>query len=179
MSDNLQNVEDSKEMPAAVTAIFEMAKKGLAKLPILGPALWLYARDPVRRFLFVSDIDWAILPPVVLDQCRLYLKDSLPCAFFSWAFVDGAVADRLRTGQSKLAPHEWNVGEDVWVIDAVAPFGQLDEMLLELRQTVLAGRKVSTLLPDPENIGALIVREFSPEEARSGGAQSEGGAASN
>lgn len=169
MSDNLQNVEDSKEMPAAVMAVFEMAKEGLAKLPILGPALWLYARDPVRRFLFVNDIDWAILPPVVLDQCRLYLKDSLPCAFFSWAFVNEAVADRLRTGQSRLAPHEWKVGEDVWIIDAVAPFGQLDELLLELRQTALAGRKVSILLPDTESIGALTVREFPPEEARSKG----------
>lgn len=179
MSDNLQNVEDAQEAPATAAAILELAKEGLARLPILGPALWLYARDPVRRFLFVNDIDWAILPPVVLDQCRLYLRDSLPCAFFSWASVNGAVADRLRAGQLKLAPHEWKLGDDIWIIDAVAPFGQMDEMLLELRQTVLAGRKVSILLPDPETMGALTVREFPPEEARPEAAQPEGNSTPN
>lgn len=156
-----------------MAAIFEMAKEGLGKLPILGPALWLYARDPLRRFMFVSDIDWAILPPVVLDQCRLYLKDSLPCAFFSWALVNGAVADRLRAGQPKIAPHEWRTGDDVWIIDTVTPFGQFDEMLLELRRTVLAGRKVSILVPDPANLGALTVLEFPPEEAKPEDTKSE------
>lgn len=149
-----------KNTEAAALAALDEAKGALAKLPILGPALWLYARDPAKKFMFVGDIDWALLPPVVLDQCRLYTKNGLPYAFVTWALVSEAVAARLRSAQPKIAPHEWKCGEEVWIIDAVAPFGQLDETLGELRETVFAGRKVCALLPDPAKPGAVVVREW-------------------
>lgn len=141
-------------------AALEQAKGALAKLPILGPALWLYARDPAKKFMFVGDIDWAILPPIVLDQCRLYTRGGLPYAFVTWALVSEAIGTRLRSEQPKIAPHEWQSGEEVWLIDAVAPFGQLDVTLKELRETTFAGRKVSALLPDTSRAGAVVLREW-------------------
>lgn len=147
---------------AAALAALEQAKDGLSKLPILGPALWLYAKDPFKKFMFVGDIDGAILPPVVLDQCRLYTKNQLPCAFFTWALVNEQVASRLRSAVPKIAPHEWKCGEEVWVIDAVAPFGQLEEMLKELRETIFIGRKVNALIPDPKRPGVVVVQEWPP-----------------
>jgi hypothetical protein len=73
------------------------AKRELEKLPLLGPALWLFARDPMRRFTFVADIDWRLLPPLVLDQCKLYSREGLPWAFVTWARVGDAVDQRLRS----------------------------------------------------------------------------------
>lgn len=131
----------------AALAALAQAKDALAKLPILGPALWLYARDPVKKFMFLGDVDWAVLPPIVLDQCRLYTKAGLPYAFVTWAFVNDAVDARLRSSEPKIAPHEWHSGEHVWIVDAVAPFGQLEETLKELRETLFPGRNVSALLP--------------------------------
>lgn len=146
----------------AALAALEQAKEALAKLPILGPALWLYARDPVKKFMFLGDTDWAVLPPIVLDQCRLYTKNGLPYAFITWAFVNEAVTARLRSAQPKIAPHEWKCGEELWLIDAVAPFGQLEETLKELRETIFPGRKVSALLPDPARPGTVVLREWPP-----------------
>lgn len=151
-----------KNTEAAALAALEQAKESLTKLPILGPALWLYARDPVKKFMFLGDTDWAVLPPIVLDQCRLYTRSGLPYAFITWAFVNETVATRLQSAQPKIAPHEWKCGEEVWIIDAVAPFGQLEETLKELRETMFPGRKVSALLPDPAKAGAMTVREWSP-----------------
>ena len=136
---------------AEALAALEKAKDGLSKLPILGPALWLYARDPVKKFMFIGDLDWAVLPPVVLDQCRLYTKSGLPYAFVTWALLNETVAERLRSGQPKIAPHEWKSGDEVWIIDAIAPFGQLEETLKELRETMFPGRKVCVLVSDPSN----------------------------
>ena len=147
---------------AAALAALEEAKDGLSRLPILGPAMWLYARDPVKKFMFIGDLDGTVLPPVVLDQCRLYTNNHLPYAFVTWALVNETVATRLRSAQPRIAPHEWKCGEEVWIIDAVAPFGQLDETLKDIRETVFPGRKVCALLPDPQKSGALIVREFKP-----------------
>lgn len=147
---------------AAALAALEQAKDGLSRLPILGPAMWLYARDPVKKFMFVGDLDWAVLPPVVLDQCRLYTNNNLPYAFVTWALVNETVAARLRSAQPRIAPHEWKCGDEVWIIDAVAPFGQLEETIKEARQTIFPGRKVSALLPDPARPGMVTVREWPP-----------------
>lgn len=150
---------DSNNEAAALAAL-EQAKDALAKLPILGPALWLYARDPVKKFMFLGDTDWVVLPPIVLDQCRLYTKAGLPYAFVTWAFVSDAVDARLRSSEAKIAPHEWKSGEHVWLIDAVAPFGQREETLKELRETMFPGKKVCALLPDPKQPGKVDLNEW-------------------
>lgn len=64
------------------------AKASLKKLPILGPALWLFARDERKKFTFIADQDWLVMPPIILDQCKLYMKDEIPWAFCTWAFVN-------------------------------------------------------------------------------------------
>ena len=89
---------------------FESAKKELTKLPLLGPALWLYARDAQRRFTFIADIDWRLMPPLVLDQCRLFSKADMRWGFFTWAFVNDAVDQRLRSAVPVIAPHAWKGG---------------------------------------------------------------------
>lgn len=147
-------------------AALEEARESLAKLPILGPALWLYARDPIKKFMFIGDTDWAVLPPIILDQCRLYTRNGLPYAFVTWARVNAQIDARLRSGHPRLAPHEWQCGEHIWIIDAVAPFGQLDETMKELRTTLFPGQKVSALRPDPAKPGAIDVQDWPPLPAR-------------
>lgn len=99
------------------------AKQELEKLPLLGPALWLFARDPMRRFTFIADLDWRLLPPLVLDQCKLYSREGIPWAFVTWARVTDAIDQRLRSAAPVVAPHEWRSGDKLWLIDVVAPFG--------------------------------------------------------
>lgn len=142
----------------------EQAKQALSKLPILGPALWLYARDPVRKFMFIGDADWAVMPPVVLDQCRLYTKNGIPFAFITWAKVNDAVDARLRSGQAKIAPHEWNSGAHVWLIDIVTPFGQVEETLKELRETIFPGQVVNVLMPESGSAGKVKVQQWPATE---------------
>lgn len=152
----------SSQEETALGVNLEEAKKALSKLPILGPVLWLYARDPARKFTFIGDVDWTVMPPVVLDQCRLYTKNGIPYAFVTWAKVSDAVDARLRSGQPKVAPHEWNSGPHVWLIDVVAPFGQTDATLKELRETVLSGVAVHALMPEVGRPEQLRVQEWPP-----------------
>lgn len=151
-----------KTNEAAAVAALEQAKGALAKLPILGPALWLYARDPVKKYMFLADTDWAVLPPIVLDQCRLYTKGGLPYAFLTWAFVNDVVDARLRSAEPKIAPHEWKSGDKLWLIDVVAPFGQLEETIGEWREMLFPNQKVCALLPESGKPGVMTVREWPP-----------------
>jgi|SRR5450830_264605 len=110
----------------------QAAEAAFERLSVLGPVAWLYGRTQDRRFLFLADLDWAVMPPVVLDQCRLFMQGKMPFAFMTWAFVSDEVHQRLSQGQGKLAPHEWKSGNHPWLIDVVAPFGGDMEMLDEL-----------------------------------------------
>jgi len=150
---------------AASQSGLKEAQNSLSKLPIMGPALWLYARDPLKKFMFMADIDWALLPPVILDQCRLYTKDGIPFAFFTWALVNDAVDQRLRSGTPRIAPHEWQSGQHLWLIDVVTPFGKTEEMIDELRNAQFPSLKISALLPDPQQGNRLSVREWLPVTA--------------
>lgn len=154
-SDSSENNSGNAPMPD-----LSSAKAALSKLPILGPALWLYARDPLRKFTFMADIDWLLLPPVILDQCRLYTKEEIPFAFFTWARVSDTVDERLRSGVLRIAIHEWQSGDHLWLIDAVAPFGQLKEMIAELHKSQFPTAKINALLPDPANGNQPKVHEF-------------------
>lgn len=123
----------------------EQAKAALAKLPVLGPVIWLYGRDPARRYAFIADLDHLVLPPVLLDQCRIYFKSGVPWGYVSWAKVSETVHQRLVGGIARLAPHEWNSGGHPWIVDVVAPFGGASELVDEVRRTVFVGVTVHRL----------------------------------
>jgi cytolysin-activating lysine-acyltransferase len=139
----------------ATTAQLDSARKELAKLPLLGPVMWLYARDPMRRFTFVSDMDWRLLPPLVLEQCKLYNKQDVPWAFFSWATVSAEVDRRLQSSNPVIAPHEWHSGDVPWLIDAVMPFGEDAALLKEVAAAISGGKPVKVWLPAANGQPAL------------------------
>lgn len=131
-------------------AQIDAAKKELTKLPMLGPAMWLFARDAQRRFTFVADMDWRLMPPLVLDQCKLYSQSGVPWAFATWAFVSDAVDQRLRSSSPVIAPHEWKSGENAWLIDVVAPFGDTQAVAQQVAQEVGVKTAVHAWLPNAE-----------------------------
>ena len=159
MSDPAANPKAEQAVPAAA---LDEARAALAKLPILGPALWLYARDPARKYMFLADIEVTLLPPILLDQCRLFSKDGIPFAFFTWARVSDGVDWRMRGGVLRIAPHEWKSGEHIWLMDAVAPFGGAEPLFEQLRREALAGKKIRSLAPDPKAGGKPAVKEWEP-----------------
>lgn len=145
--------------PSEAEKQFEEARSSLAKLPLLGPVLWLYARDEHRKWTFVADHEWLLMPPLVLDQCKLYSKQELPWAFFTWAFVSDAVDARLRNGDYRIGPHEWKQGPHCWLIDALAPFGGLEELLTDLRNAELKGKTVNRFNANP---AAVRIQTYPP-----------------
>jgi cytolysin-activating lysine-acyltransferase len=131
------------------------AKQELAKLPLLGPVAWLFARDQRLRFTFMADLDWRLLPPMVLDQCRVFSKQDIPWAYCSWARVSDAVDARLKSSVPVIAPHEWQSGPHWWLIDVVAPFGDVEAVAKEAMAQFAPGQAVNVWLPQPQGTPAL------------------------
>lgn len=134
------------------------AKASLEKLPILGPVMWLYARDDRKKYTFIAEQDWLLIPPIILDQCKLYMRDEIPWAFCTWAFVSDEIDARLRSNGPRIAPHEWKSGTHPWIIDIVAPFGDLDGIVEDARRNVFGGAAISALIGRSD--GSVVVTDY-------------------
>ena len=136
-------------------------KKQIPTIPaeletVLGAINWLAINSPQHRHLFISDLDWAILPPVMLKQFKLFKdQDNKTIAFTSWAKISEEVEERiLKTGNTKLAPGDWNSGDRVHLIDALTPFGGNRNIISKLYETEFKGKQeVSVVRPKKEGQG--------------------------
>ncbi len=112
---------------------------------IIGEMAWLLSQSNVHRYnLFVGDLEWLVMPPVMHNQYRVFYADGQPLGCALWAFVEPAVEQRL-AGGGRIAAGEWRSGDRVWLVELIAPFGRQDAMLEDLAATALADRRFSFL----------------------------------
>jgi cytolysin-activating lysine-acyltransferase len=105
---------------------------------------------PARRHQFYSDIDWQIMPPLVLNQAKLFMHQGVPRAYVSWALVNDDVQQRLNQGEMRLAPREWKSGNNLWIIDLVTPFGSPEPVIKELREQIFPTQLIKAVLLNPK-----------------------------
>ena len=134
------------------------AQRPLDKVSAMGHAVWLMTQSPVHKHLFISDLEWLLMPPIASGQFRLWRKDNMPLAFASWAFLSEETEQRMIAGQQRLAPGAWNSGDRLWLMDLIAPFGGKEEALQELKEKVFPGRTIKSLQPDAD--GKMRVMEW-------------------
>ncbi len=150
---------DQSQLNDDAKKALEEAEEALSRLPILGSVVWLMARSPERRFTFLADLEWAALPPILLDQCRIFLQGKMPFAYVTWAFVSDEVQERLIGGTTKLAPHEWKSGDNLWLIDIIAPFGSASEIVDEVHRINFPAKRVLRFVEFDPVLRRGVVRE--------------------
>ena len=128
---------------------------------VLGEITWLLSQSPVHKNLFIADLEWMIMPPVLLEQFRLFYGPDSPGAVAIWATVSEETNARLEGGASKLRQDEWAGGDIPWLIELITPFGAQEEVLKDLETSVFNGKpfKLHTTTPQgrivktwPENM---------------------------
>ncbi len=88
-----------------------------------------------RREITVGSTARRLWPAVQLDQIAfLYNSKGMPSAYATWAFLTPETAERLLEDPDYLlALDEWIEGEELWLIDLVAPFGDVANLVRKLR----------------------------------------------
>jgi cytolysin-activating lysine-acyltransferase len=120
------------------------------RLTAIGHAVCLMSRSPMHKHLMITDIEWLVTPPIMLNQFRLWQKDGNPVGFAFWAYLGEEAEERIVTkGIRRLMPTDWKSGDTLWLIDFISPFGGQDEMLKELREQVHAGKKMKMIQAAP------------------------------
>lgn len=156
MPKSTADTKNQDELARLAELAKEQANKVLTKLPMLGPVAWLMMQQGATRHNFLSDLEWRVLPPMVLDQAKLYMKDNMPIAFISWAKLSPDAAERFRQPPHRLGPADWKSGDQVWIVDMVAPFGSAADILKEMRENVFPTATLHQLAPMPDGPAKVI-----------------------
>lgn len=100
---------------------------------VMGEITWLLTQSPIHKNMFIGDLEWFVMPAILTEQFRIWNgPEGTPAAFITFAFVSEDTDSRLKAGAQKLAPHEWQSGDILWLMELVAPFGGVDEIMLDL-----------------------------------------------
>jgi len=124
----------------------------------VGQIIGLMLQSPLHKHLFLNELEWLVLPPVMLQQFRIIHRDGKPIAYASWARLSEDATARLKSGVRKLKPEDWNAeGGELWLIDLLTPFGGHEAVLKELKEKVFEGQTIKTLQPAPDGVGVAVV----------------------
>jgi cytolysin-activating lysine-acyltransferase len=95
---------------------------------VLGEITWLMTQSPRHKAIPLGDLEWLLMPAILLRQFRIFYQGEQPVGVALWALVDDIVAKRIDAGDNRLSALEWKSGSNMRIIDIVAPFGGEAEM---------------------------------------------------
>lgn len=109
----------------------EPAPKTVAQ--VLGEITWLMTQSPRHKSIPLGDLEWLVMPAILLKQFRIFYKGEQPVGVALWALADEIVAKRIDANDRRLSAVEWKSGANMRIVDIVAPFGGEAEMREQIR----------------------------------------------
>jgi cytolysin-activating lysine-acyltransferase len=103
----------------------------------LGEIAWLMTQSPRHKVMTLGDLEWLVMPAILLRQFRIFYSGSRPVGVALWAMADDLVAKRIDAGERRLTAAEWKSGATLRIVELVAPFGKELEMRKQIEE--LAG----------------------------------------
>lgn len=102
------------------------------RLADFGAMYFLASLSSFNRDRSLAAITAQLEPPLRLAQYRVFRSGGHPRAFVTWAGLDTARERAFAVEQKPLTPQDWNSGDSKWVIDLVAPFGHVEQVIMAL-----------------------------------------------
>jgi cytolysin-activating lysine-acyltransferase len=109
--------------PAAAAACERDALPAKTVSQVLGEITWLMTQSPRHKAIPLGDLEWLLMPAILLRQFRIFYDGQQPVGVALWALVDEMVAKRVDANDKRLTAVEWKSGVNMRIIDIIAPFG--------------------------------------------------------
>ncbi len=134
----------------------------------IGEMVWLMGQSPIHRELRIKDLDWLLMPPIVLQQYKIFFNDNkTPIGAALWAYLSPEAEAKFKT-HGKIEGEDWGNNAQVdpvkglvrqeggtpWLIELIAPFHTSDnkhreQMVQDLMNTVLLGQRLKMVHINP------------------------------
>ncbi|MBI4967808.1 MAG: toxin-activating lysine-acyltransferase [Rhodospirillales bacterium] len=141
--------------PAAQAAPPPAPGGGPNRSELLGDIAWLMTQSVAHKHLFISDIEWLVMPPILTRQFRLVRQGAQPVAYVSWAMLNAKLEARFVAGNTRLRPADWKSGDRAWIVDIVSPFGPSDQLLTRIKAELFPMQPLRVLRRAPDGSGFL------------------------
>ncbi|MEA2941533.1 MAG: cytolysin-activating lysine-acyltransferase [Bradyrhizobium sp.] len=90
---------------------------------VLGEITWLMTQSPRHKAIPLGDLEWLLMPAILLRQFRIFYNGEQPVGVALWALADDLAAKRIDAGDNRLSAVEWKSGSNMRIVELVAPFG--------------------------------------------------------
>jgi cytolysin-activating lysine-acyltransferase len=136
---------------------------------MLGDIVWLLTQSPAHKHFALADLEWMVMPPLMLGQYRIFRDGEKPLGVALWGYLNEDTEQKLQSGATRLHPQEWaqgmridpehgmvsGEGGNLWLIDLVCPFHTAenklaDICLADLMKSVFAGKPFKMFQVDKE-----------------------------
>lgn len=124
----------------------------------LGEMTWLLSQSPLHRALAIGDLEWLVMPALLSEQFYLFRDGQQPVGLALWAKCTPAAVAKLEAGmiepKNRLTLEEWTNGDQIWLVDLIAPFAtpenrQREIMIADLITGPLKGKEFRFHQTDP------------------------------
>ncbi len=105
----------------------------MKNIEAVGKIVWLMGQSKAHQSHDIADLHRVILPPVALGQYRLWESDGFPVGFMSYALFNEQTEAGYLDGTRFIQPDDWAAGDRLWLVDFIAPFGGVREIVREGR----------------------------------------------
>ncbi|WP_417452081.1 toxin-activating lysine-acyltransferase [Kordiimonas sp.] len=122
-----------------------------------GEMVWLLTQSPLHKQLRLADLEWLLMPPLMLGQARIFRAGAQAVGLALWAYLTPGEAEALGK-EGKLGPNGWRHGTNVmdvvtagrtgkaldltppelkadelelWLVDLVCPFATTENKLAQ------------------------------------------------
>ena len=126
---------------------------------LFGEITWLLTQSPLHRHLKLADLEWLVMPALLSRQLYIFRDGDNTIGVALWGKLSAEAEKKLdkplMEGKSRLAPEDWTSGENIWLIDLVAPFAneqnkQREIMMADLLAGPLKGQAFKLHRTDPK-----------------------------
>ena len=142
----------------------------------LGQITWLFSQSPLHRQLKIADLEWSVMPAILVEQFRLFRfgplpglenvnpaellpgfnkagLEAMPLGVAFWGELSVAAEAKVEAGE-RLDAADWQSGDRLWLLELISPFAtpenKLSELMLaDLVQGPFASRSFSLHRTDP------------------------------
>lgn len=103
-----------------------------AFLADFGALFYLAGLTRYHRPRTLADLFAAFEPPLRLGQYKILRNNGYPRAAITWAGLGPDQERRFAVDHQTLRPEDWNSGPSPWLVDFLAPFGHVDQIVPHL-----------------------------------------------
>lgn len=103
---------------------------------LLGEMTWLLSQSLMHKALRISDLEWLIMPALIHRQFYIFRDGDKTIGLALWAKCNARAATKLDEGLleegNQLTLEDWQSGDQVWLVDLIAPFATAENRHREI-----------------------------------------------